>query len=98
MDPLRSLPRVDTLSSSAALEEFPERVRVEAARQAIEEMRKAIRTGSGLNGHTAEDLAIDRARQLTEATFRPAVNLSGVVLHTGLGRARLAKAATDQVA
>jgi L-seryl-tRNA(Ser) seleniumtransferase len=98
MEEMRSLPKVDALSRAAGLQAFPERVRVEAARLAIEEMRGAIRSKSGLNGHSAEELAVARAQALTQTSLAPAINLSGVVLHTGLGRARLAKAAVDHIA
>ncbi|MFI5386027.1 MAG: L-seryl-tRNA(Sec) selenium transferase [Fimbriimonadales bacterium] len=98
MDSLRALPKVDALSRSVALAGFPTRVRVEAARRAIDEMRQMIQSGTLLKGQTAEELAVTRARGMTGKSLRPAINLSGVVLHTGLGRARLARAAVDQIA
>ncbi len=98
MDPLRALPKVDALSRAATLDEFPERVRVEAARQAIAETRRAIQSGARLNGHTLEDMAAEKARGMIARSLMPAINLSGVILHTGLGRARLAPAAIEHIA
>ncbi len=98
MDELRTLPKVDALSRAKALERFPERVRVAAARRVVAAMREAIRSGGGLDGHTPEEMAV-RAAELIEATsLRPAINLSGVILHTGLGRARLAPSVAEHVA
>jgi L-seryl-tRNA(Ser) seleniumtransferase len=98
MDDLRSLPKVDALSRSPELQAFPERVRIAAARQAVDDARKAIQAGTGLNGRSIEDLALAKAEELNAIKLRPAVNLSGVILHTGLGRARLAQAAVENMA
>src|SRR5689334_14266687 len=98
MEDLRSLPKVDALSRSQGLQGYPERVRVEAARRAIDEMRESVRTGAGLNGHSAEEIAVAQAESLVRYSLSPAINLSGVVLHTGLGRARLAPAAVEHIA
>src|SRR5438046_544361 len=97
MDELRSLPKVDALSRSKKLAGFPEQVRIDAARAAVDNMREAIRSGSA-NGQAAEDLAPREAERMTRSSLKPAINLSGVILHTGLGRAKLAQAAIDQVA
>jgi len=96
MDPLRTLPKVDVLSRSPALAEFPERIRIEAARAAIDESRANIRSGAP-SAVALEELALQYARRMTERTLAPAINMSGVVLHTGLGRARLAPAAVEQL-
>jgi len=94
----RDLPRVDALSACAALEGFPEAVRIKAARQAIEELRAAVLAGRDADISGAEELAAGRARKLLNPTMRPALNMTGVVLHTGLGRARLARPVVEQVA
>lgn len=96
MDDLRSLPKVDALSRAPGLAPFPERVRVEAARLAIDEMRSAIRSGATLNAHP-EQIAERKAVALTQVSLTNAINLSGVILHTGLGRARLARAAIEHL-
>jgi L-seryl-tRNA(Ser) seleniumtransferase len=73
-------------------------VAVRAARQAIDERRAALRAGEATGGL---DLAA-RARELAEMRERPALgrvlNATGVIVHTGLGRAPLARAAREAVA
>lgn len=98
MNPLRGLPNVDALSRAPSLAGYPERVRVAAARSAIERMRTAIRSGVELNGESAEGLAIESAKAITESSFGSVHNLSGVILHSGLGRARLGKAVSARLA
>src|SRR5579862_5816029 len=97
MDELRSLPKVDTLSRAPELGGFPERVRIEAARQAIDDLRRSLKEGGSVDGHSAVERALAKAESLASTSLLPAINLSGVVLHTGLGRARLAQAAVDQI-
>lgn len=98
MDSLRSLPKVDALSRAPELADFPERIRVEAARRAIGEMREAIKRGAAPNGQAPQSRALAIAKELAGMSLRPAINLTGVILHTGLGRARLAKSVADHVA
>ncbi|MBI1757223.1 MAG: L-seryl-tRNA(Sec) selenium transferase [Fimbriimonas ginsengisoli] len=98
MSALRRLPRVDTLAESPALADYPRPVRVSAARAAVERLRRGAREGVDPSGADAEGLAADEARRLVEPSLRSAINMSGVVLHTGLGRARLARAAVEQIA
>ncbi len=91
----RSLPSVDRLASLDSLAPFSERVRRTAARGAVAEARRAISQGKSID---VEARALEIAASLCEASLRPAINMSGVVLHTGLGRARLAPAAVEHVA
>src|ERR1044072_6684361 len=91
---LRSLPSVDALSQSPVLAEFPERIRVRAARMAIEAARALVRNGREAD---VEGLAFERAKDLSGRSLRSAINLSGVILHTGLGRARLAREASEHI-
>lgn len=95
MRELRTLPKVDALSRDPRLSEFPESIRVEAARRAISHMRESIL--AGCDPLPAETLARGEAEAMVTPSIRPAINLSGVVLHTGLGRARLADAAIESV-
>src|SRR5207245_1060894 len=92
---LQDLPQVDALSRSALLAEFPERVRILAARGAISVVREALLGGK--RARSAEQVAVELARGITSASLRPVINASGVILHTGLGRARLAPEAVAQV-
>lgn len=95
MPDYRSLPSVDKLSQSPELSAFAERVRRVAARGAVSEARARLSSGGEVDG--VVERAVELARSLSEASLRPAVNMSGVVLHTGLGRARLAEAAVQHV-
>ncbi|HWA83874.1 MAG TPA: L-seryl-tRNA(Sec) selenium transferase, partial [Fimbriimonadaceae bacterium] len=90
-------PKVDTLSRALDLAGFSEAIRVAAARQAIDEMRQAIRSGQGDMGLKPEERARAIAEKMQRASLRPAINLTGVILHTGLGRARMAEAVADHV-
>jgi L-seryl-tRNA(Ser) seleniumtransferase len=87
---LRDLPSVDELARQTG-----DPLAVEAARALIERARREIRSGVDPG-----DLA-DRLRAELEDARRPrlrrVVNATGVIVHTNLGRAPLAKAALDRV-
>jgi L-seryl-tRNA(Ser) seleniumtransferase len=91
---LRSLPSVERLAASL---DAPHSLAVAAARGAIAARREAIRAGAT----PARDVR-DDARERLEAARRPslrrAINATGVIVHTNLGRAPLAAAARDAVA
>ena len=93
MAQLRSLPSVDQLASRL---EAPHALAIAAAREAIDDRRAELRSGSPGD---ADLLA--RARAALAAMQRPSlgrvVNATGVVLHTNLGRAPLAEAARRAV-
>ncbi len=86
-------PSVDRLARDPRLDGFPEVTRVEAARAAVQAAAGATASLDEL----VED-ARRRASELSAPSLRPAVNMSGVVLHTGLGRARLAPSVAAHVA
>ncbi len=79
-----SLPSVTALASIPELAGYPESVRIQAARHGIEEARKAIRNDLSLSPH---DQAILYAERIRHSPFQKVWNMSGVILHTGLGRA-----------
>ncbi|HOW96585.1 MAG TPA: L-seryl-tRNA(Sec) selenium transferase [Kiritimatiellia bacterium] len=92
--PLRALPSVDAVLNTArarALAEQHGRARVSGAvRAAVESRRQAIRGGEAARPD-AESLA-EAAAELLAAdrpNLRRVVNATGIVLHTGLGRAVL---------
>jgi L-seryl-tRNA(Ser) seleniumtransferase len=103
---LRRLPSVDRLlqeqSVAALVERWGHELTVNAARETLERVREVIRDGQAcppvgeLARMTGEQLAA-RLRP----TLRPAINATGVIVHTNLGRAPLsdeARAAMDAVA
>ena len=79
-----SLPSVTALASIPELAKFPEKIRTRSAQIAIDEARSAIERGEIAN---AEELAFANAKMLTKRSLVKVYNFSGVILHTGLGRA-----------
>ncbi|MFQ3588361.1 MAG: L-seryl-tRNA(Sec) selenium transferase [Fimbriimonadaceae bacterium] len=97
MASLRDLPRVDSVAGNPILEGFPPRLRADAARAAVDHLRTEIRAGRPVDPSSAAEIALQFARKLARPSLGTVVNGSGVVLHTGLGRARLAPAAEAAV-
>ena len=91
---LRALPSVHEL---AAALDAPHTLAVAAARRAIDEHRLIL-----LAEADAEVSIIQRARghlaALASPSLRPVINATGVILHTNLGRAPLARSAREAVA
>jgi L-seryl-tRNA(Ser) seleniumtransferase len=97
-DPRRNLPSVDRLLGEAAVAEllglFPRQVVIVAVREALE----AARSGrSGVPGDWAGEIRERVARRMSRS-LRPVLNATGVVLHTNLGRAPLARSAAAAMA
>ncbi|MET0936405.1 MAG: L-seryl-tRNA(Sec) selenium transferase [Luteibacter sp.] len=97
---LRHLPAVatvlETAEAAATLERHGRAATTEAIRQVIADARESLRLAPSPAPGAAELAA--RAGQLLDAqtgSLRPVFNLTGVVLHTNLGRAVLAEAAID---
>ena len=89
MDHLRRLPSVDALAvrlRSEMLEGLPEVLAVELARQGIEAARSAALDGRRLD---PADIARQEAKRLVRGRLRQVINVTGVLLHTNLGRALL---------
>ncbi len=82
---LRDLPSVDALAGDLSVAvDLPRTLVVSIAREAVDEARDAVRSGS-----TADpaSIATRRLRALSSARLRSVVNATGVLLHTNLGRA-----------
>jgi L-seryl-tRNA(Ser) seleniumtransferase len=99
---LRQLPPVNAVlehEELAALRQLRGREAVvRAVRAAIDEARLSVRNGQ-LAAVDASSLAI-RAREIVQGTrplLRPVINATGILLHTGLGRAPLAEEAVQAV-
>ena len=102
---LSGLPAVDEVLRQAALEPSAALLRrevlAELAREELEERRVALRTGRESAAPDAVGVAervAGRARDLLGGSKRRVINASGVVLHTGLGRAVLPERARARVA
>lgn len=105
---LRALPSVSRLLTLPPVRELgetlPQVLLTAVAREILDRARAAIRAAEAdACGElpTPEGLARQVAREAMRQaapSLRPAINATGVVLHTGLGRARLAREACDAVA
>jgi len=87
-------PSVDKLKSHPVLKGFPDAARSRAGR----EVANSIREGriAGENG-AIEEALLEAAIRATNPSLGAAINATGVILHTGLGRAQLGKVANEQV-
>lgn len=93
---LRELPAVDELlrqpNVTALLARTPRALVVEAVRQVLAERRRRLRAGEAVDT-SLESITAAVARALAAGdrrSLRRAINATGVILHTGLGRAVLA--------
>jgi L-seryl-tRNA(Ser) seleniumtransferase len=103
---LRNLPSVDRLLQqgpvAALAAQWGHDLTVDAARETLDAARQAILAGEA--GPPPESLAHQVEERLAarlRPTLRPAINATGVIVHTNLGRAPLsaeARAAMDAVA
>jgi len=97
-DPRRQLPSVERLLQEPAisrlLDSTPRSVVVAAARDAVDRAR----TGRGGMPDDWSADVLERATRIARRSLQPVLNATGVVLHTNLGRAPLARAALEAVA
>ena len=100
---LRELPSIGKLLESTTLTslrtDLPLSLVTQAARETIEMARAAILSG-GSETISLDELAqqvSDKAQSANMPSLRPAINATGIVLHTGLGRAKLADAAVKAI-
>ncbi len=93
----RHLPAIDTLIAAAAVA-LPHAVAVDLARAVLDEARRAIAAGGA--APSADDLvaALRGRADALLAGLRPALNATGVIIHTNLGRAPLSQAAIAALA
>lgn len=100
---LRQIPSVDNILACPvvvdALLRLPRSIVVDAIRVTINQLRDDIKHGNNID--IAADViaakAITLACQDTTLSLNAAINGTGVILHTGLGRAILPKAAVDAI-
>ena len=101
---MRGLPSVsevvDTPCLALWLQRVPRRWVVDAARRAIAACRRELVAGAASAARSVDELAARAASELATwdaAGLRPLINATGIVLHTGLGRAPLAQSAVDAI-
>lgn len=101
---LRDLPAVDQLLHQPAvarlLEDYPRDEVVRVVRETLDACRDGLRTGTPTDVSTpALALRIrERLYQRGRSSLRKVINATGIVLHTGLGRAPLPEEALDAIA
>lgn len=102
---LSRLPAVDRVLRETGLDAWRQRLRPELltalTREELELWRQRLLKGKSGEAPTSSQVAAGVARRaelLLDGGMRQVLNASGVVLHTGLGRARLPEAAARRVA
>lgn len=101
---LRQIPAVDELLGRDALRALEARVGrrvvVDATRKVLQGLRGRISSGqiSGVSIEMLEQEIISTSETDLEFSLRPVINASGVILHTNLGRAPLAREAVEHLA
>ena len=101
---LRSLPSVTALVNSPEIQILPQSASqplvVEAIKRVLSAERERILSIDDSELSEETDLvskAKAEIKRMSATSLQRAINATGIVLHTGLGRARLAKAAVDAV-
>jgi L-seryl-tRNA(Ser) seleniumtransferase len=90
----RDLPSVERLIKDERLSGLPHDLTVAAAREVLDEARRAVRNGGWPFGlDDLPRLVEERVAQHTAPRLKNVLNATGVVIHTNLGRAPLSHAA-----
>jgi L-seryl-tRNA(Ser) seleniumtransferase len=104
-NPFRRLPSVNALVESPGLVHWsrilPRELIVSAAQHAISECRREMMLGDGAAGGTLEQLihrVSSNLEQSQQFALTQVINATGIVLHTGLGRAPLSSRALNAIA
>ena len=106
-DLIRRLPAVsrvlETAEAKALAVRFGHGETVSAIQSAVDRLRAAVLAGQEIpdGAATAEAVAAQAAEDLEQASrpiLKPAINATGILLHTGLGRAVMPEAARQAVA
>jgi len=101
---MRKLPPVDRLLQEKAVRdlegEIPHSIVLKAARETVDDLRNRIRDGwspdpDDLSPQNLAAQVRERAVSMNAPSLRKTINATGVILHTGLGRAVLPEAARN---
>jgi L-seryl-tRNA(Ser) seleniumtransferase len=101
---LRQIPAVDELLGRETLRALEKRVGhrlvVESTRKVVQSLRGRIASGelSSVSIEMLEREIVRATEASAEFSLRPVINASGVILHTNLGRAPLAREALEHLA
>ncbi len=102
---LRSIPSVNELVESPAVAKagvgIPRSLVVDTARMVIEEYRAEVLRGSSGNEREIDELVrrvVERLEEASKPRLRATINATGIIIHTGLGRAPLAREAVAALA
>ncbi len=104
-NPLRKIPSVNELLESPPLRKLIDRIShnvvVSTVRTALDEVRHEVQTAAAERTlPSVSDLAERIAQRIVEGevpALQPVINATGILLHTGLGRAPLAEEAIEAV-
>jgi len=102
-NPLRGLPSVEVLLSSAGgaalTAAYGRPAALEAIRAALDSVRERLRAGETVQAgrDTLLEMATTDLRRRFMPTLRPVINATGIIIHTNLGRAPLSAAAQQAV-
>lgn len=90
---LRSLPSVDEVLTRLAhlADRYPRALILGEVRRALDEAREVIRAGRKASPRPIEEVVEERLARIALPSLRSVINATGVVLHTNLGRAPLAR-------
>ena len=89
-----SLPSVSKLLHSTILQNVTHKFAVQIAREVVDELRKGIRQGIPVPDDL-QPLLVQKYHALKQPKLRRAINATGIVVHTNLGRAPLPAQAID---
>jgi len=104
--PLRQLPSVERLlqrlEADGALSAYPRALVVACTREVVEDARARLLEGRAAEGGVGVEALVAGVQALltrrAAPSLAPAINATGIVLHTNLGRAPLCAAAREAVA
>lgn len=107
-DILRSIPSVSQLLESPEIsrltDSYPRQLVTDAIRTVLEEIRQSLTNKKEFTEAQAIDLSPQRLSHLIQQSLQQkfsgiehAINATGIILHTGLGRAPLAEDAAQQI-